>query len=54
MSAMLLEDEKNTCAVCLGDYLAEETAWLEGFRPVDSERVVSGYICIDCRKAGQR
>ena len=46
--------DENTCAVCLGDYAAGETAWVDGFRPKDSARVVSGYVCVDCRKAGSR
>lgn len=48
------EAEENTCAVCLGDYEADETTWIDGFRPKDSERVVSGFVCDDCRKAGAR
>ena len=48
------EDEENTCAVCLGDYEADETRWVDDFRPEDSERVVSGFVCDDCRKAGAR
>ena len=48
------EEGMNTCAVCLWDYPAEETTWIEGFRPVDSEQTVSGYVCDACRKAGQR
>ena len=48
------EDEENTCAVCLGDYEADETTWIDDFHPKDSERVVSGYICDDCRKASAR
>lgn len=48
------EDEEHTCAVCIGDYDADETTWLDGFQPKDSARVVSGYVCDDCRKAGER
>ena len=48
------EDGENTCAVCLGDYDEDETTWIDGFRPKDSERTISGFICDDCKKAGQR
>jgi hypothetical protein len=48
------EEDENTCAVCLGDYASSETRWIDGLRPKDSERVISGYVCDDCEKAGER